>query len=122
MKLGSIKLPEQSIKGTGSNAWAVGGQHTKNGKPILANDPHLGLLIPSIFYMIEIQLLDNDNNTKQWTFGAMVDGMPAISLGRNKNLAWGATASYVDNKDVFHETIRWVDDENNKKMQYLIEG
>ena len=38
--------------------------------------------------------------------GAMLDGFPSISMGLNKNIAWGSTASYVDNKDVFHEKVR----------------
>jgi penicillin amidase len=44
-------MPSTDYDSLGSNAWVIGGKHTKTGKPLLANDPHLGLLIPSLFYM-----------------------------------------------------------------------
>ena len=52
MSIGSIHLPHLAgaQEGVGSNAWVVGGQHTESGKPILANDPHLGSLLPGVFY------------------------------------------------------------------------
>lgn len=52
MPIGSIHMPSTDFDSVGSNAWVVGGNHTKKGKPILSNDPHLGLIIPSLFYMI----------------------------------------------------------------------
>lgn len=52
MTLGSVHMPHitGSYEGSGSNAWVVGGEHTTTGRPILANDPHVGSLIPNLFY------------------------------------------------------------------------
>lgn len=52
---------------------------------------------------------------KDQVFGVMVDGFPSISIGINRNFAWGSTASYVDNKDVFHEQVR----DNNDTLEYF---
>lgn len=52
------------------------------------------------------------------TFGASMSGVPSISIGINKNQAWGSTAAYIDNKDMFYETVRIQDG----KFQYLFEG
>jgi acyl-homoserine lactone acylase PvdQ len=52
---------------------------------------------------------------KHTVFGAKVDGFPAISLGLNNKFAWGSTAAYIDNKDVFHETVR----DNNGTLEYF---
>lgn len=106
MPIGSVHMPSTDYDSLGSNAWVIGGNHTFHGKPILANDPHLANMIPSLFYMIEMILVDENNNTKNQGFGLMVDGVPSLSIGINKNFAWGSTASYVDNKDVFHEKVR----------------
>lgn len=48
----------------------------------------------------------------------MVDGLPAMSIGINNEYAWGSTASYVDNKDIFHEKVR----ENNETLEYFFMG
>jgi penicillin amidase len=50
MPLGSVKMMTKKYDSLGSNAWVIGGEHTDKGKPLLANDPHLGLFIPSLFY------------------------------------------------------------------------
>ena len=60
-------------------------------------------------------LLDEANNVKIQIFGVSMSGVPAISSGMNGLRAWGSTASYVDNKDLFYETVRI----NDKVFQYL---
>lgn len=52
LDINEAKIPDLKQTNFGSNAWVVGGNHTKTGKPILSNDPHLGLMIPSLFYPI----------------------------------------------------------------------
>lgn len=116
--LGSIHLPTFEFEGSGSNAWVIGGNHTENGRPLLANDPHLGSLAPPAFYAAEVALLDENDNVKIQTFGVSMSGVPSISIGINKNQAWGSTASYVDNKDLFYETVRIKDN----KLQYFHEN
>ena len=118
MPIGSIQMPTTEYDTLGSNGWVIGGEHTFHGKPILANDPHLALLIPSIFYMAELIIVDEANEIQHQAFGALVDGLPFVSVGVSKNFAWGSTASYVDNKDVFHEKVR----ENNGELEYEFKG
>lgn len=83
MPIGSINIPDNEYEGLGSNAWVIGGKHTKNGRPLLSNDPHLGLLIPSLFYMSEINLVNEQNEVTLSAFGAKADGCPALSIGLN---------------------------------------
>lgn len=52
-----------------------------SGRPILANDPHLGSMIPNVFYSFEAVLLNDDNSTKSRKFGVMPDGLPTVSIG-----------------------------------------
>jgi penicillin amidase len=99
-------MPSTEYDSLGSNAWVIGGEHTVKGKPILANDPHLGLLIPSLFYLMEINLLDENNEVNLTCFGAKSDGVPSISIGLNNHFGWGSTAAYIDDKDLFHEKVR----------------
>ncbi|MCP4724670.1 MAG: penicillin acylase family protein, partial [bacterium] len=69
----------------GSNNWAVSGERTKSGYPILCNDPHLGLTLPSIWY--EIQLTAPGLNV----YGVTLTGMPGVTIGFNSDIAWGVT-------------------------------
>jgi penicillin amidase len=77
----------------GSNSWAVSGKKTKSGFPILANDPHLNLSLPSIW--IEMQLSAPGMNV----YGVSIPGTPAIIIGFNENIAWGLTNGSDDVKD-----------------------
>lgn len=99
-------MPQSEYDSIGSNAWVIGGEHTKNGRPMLANDPHLGIIIPSLFYFAEISIVNETGDCTFTTFGAKADGLPALSIGMSNKFAWGSTAAYVDNKDVFHEVVR----------------
>jgi penicillin amidase len=61
MPIDHIFMPSTEQDTLGSNAWAVGGKHTENGKPMLASDPHLGLSIPSVFHMMEMTVVNEDD-------------------------------------------------------------
>ena len=82
-----------------SNEWVVDGRHTATGKPILANDPHLGLEAPILWYLARI--VTPDMTVK----GATVPGLPAVLLGQNDNVAWGLTTTNSDVQDLFIETV-----------------
>ncbi|NQV15462.1 penicillin acylase family protein [bacterium] len=86
----------------GSNNWAISGKKTASGFPILANDPHLGLKLPSIWY--EIQLHTPDMNV----YGVSLPGAPAVIIGFNENIAWGLTNAGSDVMDWFE--IEFKDD------------
>ena len=79
----------------GSNNWAVSGDKTASGFPMLANDPHLGLKLPSIWY--EIQLTTPDMNV----YGVSMPGAPAVIVGFNRDVAWGVTNAASDVLDWF---------------------
>lgn len=82
-------------EGKGSNNWALSGQRTKSGAPILCNDPHLGLNLPSLWY--EMQLHAPGVNV----YGVSLPGSPGIIIGFNDNISWGFTNNYRDVKDFY---------------------
>jgi penicillin amidase len=79
----------------GSNNWAVSGKKTKSGSPILCNDPHLGLNLPSIWY--EMQISTPSYNA----YGATFPGAPAVIIGFNDSCAWGFTNAQRDVRDYY---------------------
>ena len=83
----------------GSNSWVVGGEHTASGLPLLANDPHLGIQMPSIWY--EIGLHAPDLNVTGFSFA----GVPGVVIGHNDRIAWGVTNSGTNVQDLFIEKI-----------------
>jgi penicillin G amidase len=86
-------------QGLGSNNWVVGGAHTATGKPLLANDTHLELMIPPIWY--EIHLTAPGWNVK----GLTLPGAPMVIIGHNERIAWGFTNSGADVQDLYIETF-----------------
>jgi penicillin amidase len=82
----------------GSNSWAISGAHTASGKPILCNDPHLGLNLPSLWF--EMQLTAPGINV----YGASLPGAPGIVIGFNEKISWGFTNNYRDVKDFYEIT------------------
>ncbi len=76
-----------------SNSWVIGGARTASGKPILANDPHLELRAPSLWYLAAIA------SPGFHVAGATIPGMPAVILGHNARVAWGWTNASVDDVD-----------------------
>ncbi|QHT68935.1 penicillin acylase family protein [Rhodocytophaga rosea] len=91
----------------GSNNWAVHGSKSASGYPILANDPHLNLTLPSIWY--QIQLVSPDVNV----YGASLPGAPSVISGFNKEVAWGLTNVGADVMDFYQ--LRFKD---NTRTQY----
>ena len=83
----------------GSNNWVVSGGHTATGKPLLANDTHLELTIPSIWY--EVHLTAPGLNVKGFT----LPGAPLVIIGHNDRIAWGFTNNGADVQDLYVETI-----------------
>ena len=92
-------LSFESIEGLGSNNWAVSGALTKSGRPILANDPHLGLNMPSIWLPMRLAI------GEQHIEGVTLPGMPGIVLGKNDGMAWAFTNVGTDIQDLYRETI-----------------
>ncbi len=82
-----------------SNEWVLSGAHTVSGKPLLANDPHLGLTFPGIWYLAHLVGPGFDIT------GASTPGVPAIVLGHNASIGWGATTTNLDSQDLFLERV-----------------
>jgi penicillin amidase len=79
----------------GSNNWAVSGQKSETGYPLLANDPHLGLNLPSIWYVIQLHAPGVN------VFGASLPGSPTVIIGFNDSIAWGVTNATRDVMDFY---------------------
>lgn len=101
-----------SLDHAASNEWVIAGSRTQSGKPILANDPHLSLEAPILWYLVRI--VTPDFNVK----GASVPGLPVVLLGQNNNIAWGMTTTGSDVEDLFTETI----DPNNPNNYMTPQG
>lgn len=89
---------------TGSNAWVVSGEHTASGYPLIANDPHLTMDTPAIWY--ETQLIYDKGDGVDWhVSGTSVPGTPGVLLGCNDNACWGMTVNPLDVSDFFQESL-----------------
>ncbi len=84
---------------TASDNWVVDGAHSQTGKPLLANDPHLGFDIPSTWYLAHLSYKDGD------VVGGTLPGVPGIVVGRNRHVAWGLTNTGPDTQDVYIEQV-----------------
>jgi penicillin amidase len=93
------RLAELGLGGEeiGSNSWVVAGSRTRSGRPLLANDPHLGLRTPSVWY---VATLDAPGLSAT---GATLPGVPAVIIGHNARIAWGLTSLEPDVQDLFLE-------------------
>ena len=86
--------------GRGSNAWAVSGDFTDTGRPILCNDTHLKLSTPGVWYVNYLKSTDGYNAT-----GASLPGIPGVMLGHNEHTSWGITLAFTDVEDIFIEKV-----------------
>ena len=87
------------VEGKGSNNWVISGERTASGKPLLANDPHLGLGTPAIWFYAHLK------SPEQNVIGATLPGMPLVVLGHNSHVAWGFTNTGPDVQDLYLEKI-----------------
>lgn len=92
--------PGGYVEGMGSNNWVVSGARTRSGKPMLANDPHLGLQAPALWYFARMHAPGLDAT------GATLPGMPLVVLGHTPRFAWGFTNTAPDVQDLFIERLR----------------
>ncbi len=84
----------------GSNAWAVSGDRSASGRPMLCGDPHLQVnQLPALFMEVRARVGDD------WWLGATIPGLPGLAVGRNQSLAWSGTFACADNVDSTIETL-----------------
>ena len=92
--------------GIGSNNWVIGGSLTESGKPILANDPHLAIQMPSIWFANGLHCVGDSPECPYQLVGFSFAGTPGIVLGHNDRIAWGVTnESSADTQDLFIEKV-----------------
>ena len=96
-------------KDNGSNNWVAGGSKTLSGRPILCNDPHLGLNLPSLWYEVQITIPEYS------VYGASLPGSPAVVIGFNDFIAWGVTNAARDVLDFYRITFN-----GNNKSEYRL--
>ena len=96
----------EKFEGIGSNNWAISGAKSATGYPILANDPHLNLTFPSIWY--QVQLCSPTVNVN----GASLPGAPCIIIGYNQNISWGVTNVDADVLDWYQ--VKFKDESRNE--------
>lgn len=96
---------------SGSNNWAVSGKKSTTGRPLLANDMHLGLFAPGIWYQMHQHVEGKLNVT-----GLVLPGQPFVIAGHNDSVAWGMTNVMVDDIDFYAEKL------NEDSTKYLLDG
>ncbi|TQF71319.1 penicillin acylase family protein [Pseudoalteromonas luteoviolacea] len=113
LKIKHVLKDEMHIGGkyVGSNAWAVSGKLSANNKPILANDPHLNIQIPSLWYVVK------QKSPKHEISGMSLVGLPLVVIGKNAHIAWGVTSMLADEQDLYIEQIN-----PKQPSQYLFDG
>ena len=108
--------PAHRISGTrfeGSNNWTVAGVRTSTGKPLLANDPHRVVGLPSLRYMVHLV-------APGWNvIGAGEPALPGVALGHNENIAWGFTIFGLDQQDLYVEELNPADPHEYRTETWL---
>jgi len=101
--------------GIGSNNWVIAGSRTETGTPLLANDPHLGIQMPSIWYEIGLHCDPVGPDCPYNVVGASFASSPGVVIGHNAHIAWGVTNLGPDVQDLF---IERVNPENPNQYEY----
>ncbi|WP_374093865.1 penicillin acylase family protein [Microbacterium sp. BLY] len=92
-------------EGIGSNSWVVSGDLTESGMPLLANDPHLGAALPSVWYQVQLRCSTVDEDCPFDVGGFSFSGLPGIVIGHNQRVAWGFTNLTTDVTDLYIERV-----------------
>jgi penicillin G amidase len=96
-----IEFPGESTQG--SNNWTISGKLTASGKPLLANDPHRVIALPSLRYIVHLVAPGWD------VIGGVEPALPGVALGHNQNIAWGFTIFGLDQQDLYIEELNAAD-------------
>ena len=107
----------QTNQALGSNSWAISGEHTESGLPLLANDPHLSVQLPAIWYENGLHCYPKNRDCELDVVGFSFAGSPYIVIGHNSHIAWGFTNMGPDVQDLFIEKIN-----PSNPNQYEVDG
>ena len=120
--------------GIGSNSWALSGELTSTGMPLLANDPHLGIQMPSIWYQAHLECRNVNDACPFNVAGFTFAGVPGVIIGHNERIAWGFTNVGPDVMDLYIEKVnpenpdqyevngQWVDFETRTETINVVGG
>jgi penicillin amidase len=103
--------------GIGSNSWAISGERTATGMPLLANDPHLGIQMPSIWYQAHLECKSVSDECPYNVAGFTFAGVPGVVIGHNDRVAWGFTNAGPDVMDLYIERVN-----PDNPNQYEVDG
>src|SRR5690606_10159584 len=92
-------------EGIGSNSWVVAGDMTESGMPLLANDPHLGAAMPSVWYQVQLKCARVSEACPFDVAGFSFSGLPGVVIGHNAQVAWGFTNLTTDVADLYVEKV-----------------
>ena len=118
---GEPRAMEKPDSDNGSNNWAVSGKKTRSGRPILSNDPHLGLNLPSIWFVMQLHAPGVN------VMGGTLPGMPGVVIGFNDSIAWGLTNATRDVRDWYkieftdRDRLEYYYDNKRLKTQIAVE-
>ena len=103
--------------GIGSNSWVVAGEHTTTGMPLLANDPHLSIQMPSIWFQVGLHCAQKTADCPFEVAGFSFAGVPGVIIGHNDRVAWGFTNVGPDVMDLYIEKVN-----PDNPQQYEVNG
>ncbi len=104
----ALRLAGLQHSDIGTNTWVVDGSHTRSGKPLLANDLHMGLVVPNPNFLVHLQA------PGLHVRGICFPGAPGVLVGHNERIAWGSAAFMADAQDLFLERL----DESGSRYRY----
>lgn len=111
------ELTGGGFEGIGSNNWVVGGSRTESGMPLLANDTHLAIQMPSIWFENGLHCVGDDETCPFQVVGFSFAGTPGVVIGHNERIAWGLTNEALDAQDLFIERVN-----PDNPDQYEVDG
>ncbi|MEA3336263.1 MAG: penicillin acylase family protein [Chloroflexota bacterium] len=105
------RLPGIPLTGGASNQWAVAGSRTATGQPLLANDTHMSIAMPALWYMIHL------SGGRYHASGTSFPGAPGVVAGHNEHCAWGLTTAWQDAQDLYVERLN-----PDNPLEYEVDG
>ncbi|MEK7210156.1 MAG: penicillin acylase family protein [Candidatus Binatota bacterium] len=103
---GTFQQSDWALGNQGSNNWVIAPRRSSTGMPILCNDPHLRMTLPSVWYLMHLHATrSNRENDEYEVWGGSIPGAPFIHLGHNRRIAWGVTAALCDDGELYREKL-----------------
>lgn len=112
-----LNIVYHALELTGSNSWTVSGERSVTGKPLLANDTHMSVHMPSFWYENGLHCVEITSDCPYDVYGMSIPGTPGIIIGHNQTIGWGVTNAELDATDFYHLDIN-----PDNPLQYLYNG